>query len=1165
MLREDLKLKDSGASAEKDVPSAVNATEGGSGEDIHASLAENAGKVINVSASYAYLSALTRDCSLLPPELAALQENVQRYVAALAADPISALAAPAGTDDMTCVSLIRDLTASDAELTELLSNTLTGRFHVVKSYAASDEFFSLCTTLPRIFRENNAPGAALMHYLCALIANILTAENITPALVKRLEKLRISVPSHALTVKGRVVFSRLFVAAVEFIMAHQPHVLYLVSRNKAALYQAAREQELRNFIRDAVDEIPEDTGNMGLFETDGKYQDEESEAIARRVDNLIRRAASIARSANLIKGDGNGEIVEADLPGKGEAFDAGTLTEEEIARFFMENPHAGMSGLYDEELLSRYDFSRSRADAVTRNVLFPESPDGTGSSGKDGSVQQNTAGAEALRGGNVETPLPQMDIDLIGEFNSFKEQCEKLSGNARERTAEVPQNVNLSRRVNELIQKVANDVEYINSLNPVSLAGESGELKSEVSDAALSSGKYVKGDEDAGKEPAAAEETSAGNGMVLGSDGLDIFSDEESLSAAIARENTENSDDGAADGGTETTGPEDAGSPSSDAMDAASETEDDNDVDDRFMENLEEEQNILLRLAETVRNDVVTVYPDPVAEASGNTLTEDAGAESLNTESYASAASDHAEKLSAPDEAAGNDAVNEAGDDMESGYADSEGSQSGFLNVSEREESEMFSVSGEVQDDANSELPLNEIESEMLSAEDNASSAESAADALSDTGFLSESEKHAEHDYESAERTAVKTISIGSTGRYSWVSGFRTSGDDSVSDTPKTERFVDENEVISVDTGEFTGSDEVISIDENQVITDTVTGIVDMPDGSDGETDRTEDIHVDSAFEKDVSPDRFRTDTDVQEEFSPASPSAEEMNDGGKDNDAHESSDHEKHSEGFFSRFRKLFGSSSRAREKRRSDRDFNEVNHRSVPMDHIVNSLNELIESGNASEGIINIAKGMRKALTEPLKDSDDVLEWLGFVGNPLTTAGRRGRIIQQWTVMLLSLKFRLMGRDVSGFSSAKPYGDLDVKGDCRWVDESIFLTLQQIERMQLLSGFTDELGLPAFLPLPPLYAHGREGGINVSHTEGENGRVWKVNFFFELENLGAVQILTELNGEDVSISVVSEKFEALRRINDTSDSLKNGIERHGLRVVSINSRMGTVYPPSV
>ncbi|MBO6009213.1 MAG: hypothetical protein J6P70_02645, partial [Ruminobacter sp.] len=110
MLREDLKLKDSGASEEKDVPSAVNATEGGSGDDIHASLAENAGKVINVSASYAYLSALTRDCSLLPPELAALQENVQRYVAALAADPISALAAPAGTDDMTCVSLIRDLT-----------------------------------------------------------------------------------------------------------------------------------------------------------------------------------------------------------------------------------------------------------------------------------------------------------------------------------------------------------------------------------------------------------------------------------------------------------------------------------------------------------------------------------------------------------------------------------------------------------------------------------------------------------------------------------------------------------------------------------------------------------------------------------------------------------------------------------------------------------------------------------------------------------------------------------------------------------------------------------------------------------------------------------------------------------------------------------------------
>lgn len=1162
MLREDLKLKDSGVSAEKDGPSAVNAPDGISGEDLRAVLAENAGKVINVSASYAYLSALTRDCPLLPPELAALQENVQRYVAALAADPISALAASAGTDDMTCVSLIRDLASSDAELTELLSNTLTGRFHVVKSYAAADEFFSLCTTLPRIFRENNAPGAALMHYLCALIANILTAENITPALVKRLEKLRISVPSQALTVKGRVVFSRLFVAAVEFIMAHQPHVLYLVSRNRAALYQAAKEQELRNFIRDAVDEIPEDTGNMGLFESDGKYQDEESEAIARRVDNLIRRAASIARSANLIKGDGNGEIVEADLPGKGEAFDAGNLTEEEIARFFRENPHAGMSGLYDEEMLSRYDFSRSRADAVTRNVLFPESPERVNSSVKDGSVQENAAGAAALSAGNGVTPLPQMDIDLIGEFNSFKEQCEKLSGNARERSTEIPQNANLSRRVNELIQKVANDVEYINSPNPVSGTGEPGEQKSEasassnVSAVSESYENYVKDDAEPDKNPDTTEETSAENDMVIGSDGLDIFSDEDSLSAAIAMENTENSTDGSADDGGKSSGTDEADAP-------ASENEADN--DDQFMENLEEEQNVLLRLAETVRNDVVTVYPDPVAEASGNTETEDDGAESLNTESYVQSDSDYAETLSAPYEGREDDAINDACDSVESEYTAPEVSQPVFLNAAEQEEPEMISGSGDERDNVNSEISLSETESEMLSDVENASTADSASDALSDTGFKSHQENEAEPHHESSERGAVKTISIGSTGRYSWVGSSHIAGDDSVSDEPKAERFVDDNEVINVDTGEFTGSDEVLSIDENQVITDTVTGIVELPVSSESEAERADDIHEDSVFGKDESSAVSRSETDIKESFSQSSSSAEGENDAGKFDDSHESSDNEKRSEGLFSRFRKFFGSSSRVREKRRFDRDFNDVNHRSVPMDRIVNSLNELIERGNASEGIINIAKGMRRALTEPLKDADDVMEWLGFVGNPLTTSGRRGRIIQQWTVMLLSLKFRLLGRDVSVFSSAEPYGDLDVRGDCRWVDESIFLTLQQIERMQLLSGFTDELGLPAFLPLPPLYAHGREGGMNVSHTEGANGTVWKINFFFELENLGAVQILTELNGEDVSISIVSEKFEALRLINETSDSLKNGIERHGLRVVNINSRMGTVYPPSV
>lgn len=991
-------------------------------------LSENGRKVINVSASYAYLSSLTKDYPLLPDELAASQENVQRYVAALAADPISALTARAGTEDCAYTELIRDLISVDSELTELLANTLTSRFRVVKSFSAPDELFSLCSTLPRVFRENNAPGCALMHYLCELTANILTADNISPALAKRLDRLHVTAPTEALTVKGKIVFSRLFVATVEFIMAHQPHVLYMLSGDKTSLYRASREQELRNFIRDAVDEIPEDTGNMGLFASDAGYQDEESEAIAKRVDNLIRRAASIAQSANLISGDGSGEIVEADLPGRDETFDAGSLSEDEIRKFFRENPHTGMSGLYDEELLSRYDFSKSRADLLAERAVRPEAAAADVQTGA--SVKEN-ASAFAR----------QSDIDLIGEFNSFKAQCEKLSGGARDaKQAEVPQNVNLSRRVNELIQKVANDVEYINSGNAVADTPEKPETSA---DSAETTGNVT---------PDAV--------AYMNSEELRIFSDENSLSEAIAREKLEEQAEENAD-------------------EVVSESGENADHDAKaFVAELETEQEILMRQAESVRNDTVPEYPDPNA---GNGGADDAGEE--------------------------------------------------------------YDLSGETADGSGEQAYADE--STETAAEPSAESADESYAAYAGE----ENEDNAEYGLHAEEKPQE----------------FSENADAGI-ELPETEAFVDENEVIGADSAEFTGSDEVITLNQDEVIASSVSDIVTMPlhyeaDAS-GEHYYTESVDESSSDGESMEEPEGAAAAEPDEEYAGVS-SADSSSESDIPDQTGDENIHVRKS--LFSRFRDMFRSSGRKNGERRPKEDFNDINHRSVPMNHLMQSLNEIIDDGTVSPEIANIARSMRSALTEPLKDQNDVMEWLGFVGNPLTTGGRRGRIIQQWTILVLAIRFKLLGKDVSSYGATEPYNGIDIKGNCRWVEDNLFLTLQQIERMQLLSGFTDELGLPAFMPLPPLYAHGREGGINVSHTDGVNGRCWKINFFFELEELGAVQILTELDGNDVRINLVSEKFETLRLINDTCSDLRDGIEKRGLSVAAMNSRMGTVYPPSV
>lgn len=1115
MLREDLK-KNSTEITEDRAETATGSGDSGQGslseKEVYDVLSENSRKVINVSASYAFLSSLTKDYPLLPAELAASQESVQRYVAALAADPVSALAAAAGTDDFTYITLIKDLIGTDSELVELLSNTLTSRFHVVKSYAATDEFFSLCTTLPRVFRENNAPGMALMHYLCELVANILTADNITPALVKRLEKLHISVPHDSLTVKGKVIFSRLFIAVIEFIMAHQPNVLYLISHNRAALYQAAREQELRNFIRDAVDEIPEDTGKLGLFASEEKYQDEESEAIARRVDNLIRRAASIAQSANLINGEGNGEIVDADLPGKDDTFDADRLTEDEIRKFFRENSHTGMSGLYDEELLSRYDFSRSMADDVSRKVLFPGS----------GEASQAGDGTDAQR--------PQMNIDLIGEFNSFRAQCEKLSGNEKDRSQDTPQNASLSRRVNELIQKVANDVEYINSENTASQATAGSEPGDSLENPERHLTDNPVSDGESGLDL---------TGTGITTDEMRIFSDENSLSEAIARENTENEnsedkESAACDEPVQKS--EEAGNDSAGETETSEESvvkentdgitspvsavfQDENDEADEYLDELNREQQVLIRMAESVRQDNITVYPDPETGA---------GEQEKPAEEPESG-------FSTPEETDASDAsdshVSEAGNDRDEATVTAEEQSHDWADFIRNDNSGNEMSSGE------------EFKVAETVAEDRYGAAET------DGLMTAAGQERIEPERNDGRRNDVSgSWGTGGTGGYSWVKNNR--------EPVEAEKVTDRIEIVDAGADDFMPEYEHVTSNqiEEAVHEETVSADVTTDYVSDNKDSETSDS---------VS-------------FSDAGATASssfEQNDGYTLSESDEYSEHDaKESEkpagkSFFARIRNLFASGRKVKNRshRKETPDFNEINHRSVPMARLVSSLNAVLDNKMVSPEIHNMTRAMSQTITEPLRDVNDVMEWLGFVGNPLTTEGRRGRIIQQWAAMILSIRFRMLGRDVSQFKSTEPYADLDFSGDCDWIEENLFLTLQQIERMQLLSGFSNELGLPAFIPLPPLYRSGREGGMNVSHFSGESGVTWKINFFFELEKLGAVQILIELYDRDVRVNLVSEKFETLQLINSTSQQLKDGIEKHGLNVSSVNSRMGTVYPPSV
>ena len=1344
------------------------------GDEAKAALSENSRKIINVSASYSFLSALTRDYALLPPELAGAQDILQRYVAALAGDPLTALNAGPSEGRGEYLDLILELIRKDPELSELLGNILTSRYHVVKSNEAAGELSSYCSTLPRVFHENNPQGKALMSYLCYLTLNIVGTGNIPESVQSRLVRKGFVMPQAALTVKGRVVLNRLFTAVIEFIIAHQPHILYMLSKNRELIYRLNREQEFQNYIRDAYDELPEDCERAGLFETGEQFRDEESATIARRVTSLILRAASIAKAGKLIRSDagagGDGSLAagtSGDISAISEP-ESAVVTVEELQQFIKEHPELSVDGLYDHDLLDEYGRSLAKKQEDAGSTIQPDAvasvpaaESGTetpeeGNSGSDNVSAEDTRSTgpaptvqqislEAIADyKRIIASSKGMNIDLIKEFNSFISQQEKeLKSNPSPAGAN-----NINQKVLDLIKKVANDVNYIDS--DISAAGNNQDESafsdpdktSEESVLTSESGKAtesgtvpemtasdtgalpLKGadaeknmEEVSGDEPPDtsddSQEEASGTQVSVNIEDYRMFTDVDSLEQAMAKENdlaasaveeipetVENTwkietsavpeaspvsesqessepleaEPAAADNVLSVTAAEMSPEESeSSEKTADSEAEA---VDPSQEENQQNHAGVYENITaadepDVPDNDGAVSESELEAEASESTETSafaevlispennesgedrldrlsigaeqqlneysDAGAEVLKETLDAAGITDTAgitgtgvtEDVAAtaasPEDEVTTDAhagftgekepdILRTADSSVDTVAESDNHPDDELGIPTREEElyvardlntvfggsslsgadESFANAQETVSDAfisedvvnaglNSEQDLIIRQAEFIrnnnvpvypdnirrydadvtaaSAEpeisqnsdnDNAAGgiyeAAAAIDSASATvpditssgenlqndvsGRIGEEIKNAGRVSQVKQIKTGKVVNswgIGGCGNYSWVKK-----------TPKSEP---ENEIgSSAEAEESTevasfnaGKDETCAPESSWSNQEAVASVTDSHERADAVSfNNTEEATGESALGSQEKSDKHYRN-------------------------------HDNSGSSLISKIKGLFGR-NKSRKAAFVPGDFNDVNHRKVPMSRLINSLKAVMLQQDLPEDVKKYASGAYEALTEPLGDFNDLMDWLGFVGNPLTTAGSRGRRIQQWTILLLALRFKVLKKGISGsYTSADAFRDIPADKTRSWLEENLILTLQQIERMQLLCSFTNELGLAPFVPLPPLFEGGREGGINVTRERDDDNVSWKIIFFFELKNKGPVQFLTEFNDNSIKINIVAEKFETMQLVNSTSDDYRRSLEHHGLNVLALNCRMGTVYPPTM
>lgn len=246
---------------------------------------------------------------------------------------------------------------------------------------------------------------------------------------------------------------------------------------------------------------------------------------------------------------------------------------------------------------------------------------------------------------------------------------------------------------------------------------------------------------------------------------------------------------------------------------------------------------------------------------------------------------------------------------------------------------------------------------------------------------------------------------------------------------------------------------------------------------------------------------------------------------------------------------------------------DIKNVNLNDSSMGSMVNNLGRIINDGKITPEIRDMAKHIQEAMTNPLGDLQAVSEWLGLVSAPMSASGPRAQAMQQWALLLLTIRFKQLGKKIDKFKNTDEFKKLleNVKlgNDKNWPQNSLNQTLSHIEKLQN-NNQDSAYPIPSYIPLPPTYEKGHEGALMIEHQKDEDNEIeWKLNFFFDLDKIGAMQVKTSLKVPNLKIQVVTESLVGLQKVKETIDTLTKRFGEYGLNVSNVSARLGTVYPP--
>lgn len=215
--------------------------------------------------------------------------------------------------------------------------------------------------------------------------------------------------------------------------------------------------------------------------------------------------------------------------------------------------------------------------------------------------------------------------------------------------------------------------------------------------------------------------------------------------------------------------------------------------------------------------------------------------------------------------------------------------------------------------------------------------------------------------------------------------------------------------------------------------------------------------------------------------------------------------------------------------------------------------------------------ARDLRAGLMDPVRDLATVDSWLEFVAAPMSPSSPRAIAMHQWAFFILCLRFRELGKSVDKFlkklcidiSADLPIDDmlLSHQDDEGAGEKLCRSTLSQLQRLQQLAPQDAEGFFNRAIPLPPAYDGGKEGSLSLRREKRKDGRkIWHLQFAFDLEKLGPVEIRAVASFPEVRLSYVAQTLEGLQALQSKVPELEKQLGDLGLEPRSSSPRIGRV-----